>query len=250
MSRINERLLREVCHMVAALNPLSAYLLGLAERVEGDQRVAETEQQLRELQRHMGSDPRLVGTSLNALLLPAPDSGSLPQLRHARSCVTVARFINEASKHATDWDPQVSGDELLAALRQEGIEAPEKELRFSLHELHRVGLVRSHPDPNTEFGMIGPSPDFFWQTDSLFQAWDPRQDARDICRRFPDPEASFSPRQLDQELGWGARRLNSAVAFLIAHNLADDMEGMMDGDYLVHAVMLTTEASFFAEDEQ
>ena len=95
---------------------------------------------------------------------------------------------------------------------------------------------------------IGPSEEFFAKTDPLFQPWDPRADARELCRRAQATENRIHLRQFDQELGWGPRRMNAAIAFLKSNGLADDYEGMRNGEYLNHDVTLTTEAMFFLEE--
>jgi len=170
-------------------------------------------------------------------------------MRHAESCLAVVRLLNARSKYAVDWDPQVLGDDMLLALRElADLESVETELPLVLHELQRVDLIRSHPDPNSQFGIIGPADDFFWKTDPLFQAWHPRRDARELCARALASDSPLTFRAVDEELAWGPRRLNPAVAFMKAHNLVDDMGAMMDHPYLVHSARPTVEARFFLEE--
>lgn len=67
----------------------------------------------------------------------------------------------------------------------------------------------------------------------------PRADARELCRRAQATENRIHLRPVDQELGWGPRRMNAAIAYLKSNRLADDYGGMMNGEYLNHDVTLT-----------
>lgn len=245
MSRVNQMLMQSlVFGIVGAVGgPAAAVLAKLAEDLWSDQEQSELERRIAAIEHAIGRDPEAVRVNLDGVMTIIAGRTAPDQLRHATSCLAVISALNTRSRHATDWDPHFTEEDVLEVLRGvPGVASAEKELALVVHELDRAGLIRRYVSD------IGPSEDFFAKTDPLFQPWNPRDDARELCRRAQETENRIHLRQLDQQLGWGPRRMNAAIAYLKTNGLADDYGGMMNGEYLNHDVTLTTEATFFLEE--
>ncbi len=177
--------------------------------------------------------------------------GVFANFRRPAGCEALARLISTRSEKALDWDPQVPWQDALEALRSVSQASDlEKDLRRTVHELEQAGLVKTAADANSPLGwhIVGPTEDFFWQTDSHFTAWDPADDARELCRRAVADDESFAVQPLDHALGWGPRRMNPALAYLVANGLAEG-DRTLNTLYLYLWGRLTPEGSFLAEEE-
>jgi hypothetical protein len=251
MSKINKIAMRELVQGLSAfLDPtgLTSYVLGLLDRLENDQTLEEIQRQLDQLKRAIGKDPKAIDGSLASLLaLPAPpDMAS--QLRRAQSCLVIMRALTE-SESAMEWVPQIEYDDALALLaKQPDVGNAEKELRLVVHELLRLGLVKTDLGRADGWHVVGPTDDFFWKTDALFHPWNPEHDARELCRRaVAADDGSVAVHQMANDLGWPPRRINAALAYLVANGLADDSSEFQNGPYLYPWIQTTPEATFFAE---
>jgi predicted nucleotide-binding protein with TIR-like domain len=148
-------------------------------------------------------------------------------LRQPQSCRALAMALSARSKEGVAWDPQVAWEEALEVVRPlPGVIDPEKELNLVVYELEQADLVKTAADANSPFGwhMLGPTGDFFWKTDTAFQSWNPKDDARELCNRAEAQDNGFAVQNLAQNLGWEPRRLNAALAFMVAHGLVEAPE--------------------------
>lgn len=249
MSRINEEVLREVTRLVVGQFPPLAAIFDLLERREDSIWKDRVEKQLEELRRAVGHAPELLWERVCGLL--AEPGGSDVRLRHAKSCLIVARELSLRSREGRSWDPELSCEQALTLLSRE-FEQPENELELVVHELERTGLVSRAEDPNSPLGWseIGPTDDFFWRTDALFHPWTPEEDAREICRRTASlTERSFAVGPVAAGLGWSARRMNAALGFMVSHDLVDDDDREVYAGlaFVFPWARLTPEGRFFVE---
>jgi len=175
----------------------------------------------------------------------------LDALRHPQSCRALAMSLSARSREGLEWDPQITWEEALEVVRPlGGVIDAEKELNLVVHELERADLVKTAADANSPSGwhMLGPTGDFFWKTDALFRSWNPRDDAREICKRAEPPDNGFALQKLAQDLGWEPRRLNAALAFMVAHALVEASDSYAS-PYLFPWGHLTAEGEFFRESK-
>ena len=148
-------------------------------------------------------------------------------LRHPQSCRALAMALSARSKEGLEWDPQLAWEEALEVLRPlPEVADPQHELTLVIKELERADLAKATVDPNAPsgWGTVGPTDNFFWKTDAVFQKWNPEDDARMLCGRAEPPDNGIAAHTLAQDLGWEPRRLNAALAFMTAHGLVDASE--------------------------
>jgi hypothetical protein len=249
MSKINKIAMRELVQGLSAfLDPtgVTSYVLGLLDRLENDQTLEEMQRQLARLEQAIGKDPTAIDGSLTSLLaLPAPPD-MMSELRRAQSCLVIMRALTE-SESAMEWVPQLEYDDAVALLeKQPDVGNAEKELRLVAHELLRTGLIKTDLGRADAWHVMGPTDDFFWKTDALFHPWNPEDDARELCRRaVATDDGSLPVHQVANDLGWPARRINPALAYMVAHGLAEHSDEFRNGPYLCRWIETTPEATFF-----
>lgn len=131
-------------------------------------------------------------------------------------CILISKMLNLRSKNAQENDPLIMFSDLCEILSSSlKNEYAEDQVFLALYELEQNDLIYKHPDMNSRhgFGKIGPRSYFFCRTDHLFKSWWPQKDAELIIHQFVNGEA-VRLMDIDSKFNWGARRLNSAVAYL------------------------------------
>lgn len=212
-----------------------------------DARFIDVEERLAALEEAKAAgSPTSIGAAVTEIVAAARRAagGDSVALRHAASCIELLRRLSDASENAVQWDPILTEQESIEALATlPGVEDPRAELEIVAYELGRVDLACLQP------GLleIGASEHLFARTDALFQPWDPRMDALEICRRgVPKmPENIQIPEDVSA-LGWGPRRLNPAIQFLLNTERAKSWSSAYP--YIARAISFTTEARLFVEE--
>jgi len=175
----------------------------------------------------------------------------LPVLRKHEECLLVMKELSNRTEFGYEHDPHIYWDDLLTLL---GLEASEKgfdELEMVLHELRKHDLVSIAKSSGTPRGILSMSPreDFFYRTDTTFQAWNPVTDARTICERYV-PQKACSAEQVRQDLGWPHRRVNSALMHLLREGMISESDWCMPRQYIVDALYFTPEARFWIQESE
>ncbi|ALH79738.1 hypothetical protein [Sphingopyxis macrogoltabida] len=94
---------------------------------------------------------------------------------------------------------------------------------------------------------IWPKGDLFATFDGVFMDWNPEIDARDLAVRLINLDTDQADaEEVDQALGWGARRFNAAAAYLVSARIVQPIEhsggngywpcGFLMGDELLRFV--------------
>lgn len=156
-------------------------------------------------------DARLRKELHDALAARSPNA---PMLRKALLSLEVMGQLNRRSHVGRQWDPVIDRENVLA-IAQDVVAISEVELLIEtvIGELRHGGLIVTRQGEDaSRWQAIGPYRFFFCRTDALFQCWNPEVDAREICNRLRHSRVLTSL-ELDSILGWGPRRLNSAVTY-------------------------------------
>lgn len=142
----------------------------------------------------LGAAPRYVQSALSEL------DGWSP------AAVAVGRHIVESSANAMVCDPIVTLESLSDALDL----APD-DLRIAMLDLADAGHLR---EMNAR-GHYAPEPPLFVEFDEVFMPFSPAADARTLANRIVNGnERTAGTAALAEELGWEARRMNSAICYL------------------------------------
>lgn len=143
----------------------------------------------------------------------------------------VARLFVERSKNATRLDPNFSLTDLSNEL---GLSLDD--VRDALHELR--GLVENHR--NT---VLSARDELFAQFDKYWMPWTTEDDALRLATELVnDPDFPKHPEEQAKVLGWPARRLNPATAFLATRGLIKERRSHTGGPWQF-ATMLKTDAT-------
>jgi hypothetical protein len=139
--------------------------------------------------------------------------------------MTLARFFVQSSQTGQKFDPQCEPEELASTL---GLS--EEDLSDAVHELR--GLVTNHLGH-----LLFPEDSLFARFDKYWMTWDPEADALRVAESlvndavFPD-----KPADMGELLGWSARRLNPALAYLCDRGLVRDVRAMDGTDFLAYRI--------------
>lgn len=229
--------------------------------IENDERFKKIEQKIAEIWDVISKDPQLpLEGSIFKLMGLIENNELVPHFnfRKTESCMVFLKEINTRSELGQANDPTIEYDECIRIVKNNiNTEGPEKELKLVVYELEKEDLIYKHADLNSPLGFhaISPKEYFFCKTDSVFQKWDPRCDAKEIVKLLiNDDQDSVSIEKLDVRLEWGPRRLNSAIAFLylnaLIHHDFDLGEIMGRIDYVLLWIRLTEEAYFFLDNDK
>ncbi len=167
------------------------------------------------------------GVSVKPPLGPAPTATSAPNTGYSPAASSVAKYIVTKSVNGQFADPQTTIAELA---KEAGL--TEEDVKDALHEIrHYVDVSRERVLPKDEF---------FPEFDKHFMPWDPAEDALHLASDIVNDEAFTAlPSEIASLYGWPARRLNSAITFLAARELAQVHEGMGSGPYVTHRILGT-----------
>lgn len=135
----------------------------------------------------------------------------------------VAKALCKQSDHgrADVHDPTLDFQEMLAlpGLKHDDVLA-------AVAELDDHNLVVVHKNANAPRGQEGiesvsPRPDLFWNCDSVFMDWNPRDDAVELAKLAINQESgSLTMADASRRLSWEPRRINPAADFIHEHGYA------------------------------
>src|SRR3546814_12973711 len=116
----------------------------------------------------------------------------------------------------SDWSSDVCSSDLLS----------EDDVVDALHELSAFVNVERHE-------LVIVLPELFVKFDPLWKEWNPAQDGLELAAAMlNDPTFPTGPRQIDERLHWGPRRLNPAIASLEQRNLVRTIPAPATRHYL------------------
>ena len=204
-------------HALAEM-PGGAAVAGLLQRWAKDTGVAPTQASIKKILETVEADGRTLDAHIHEALLIAlaAHPSEAPLLGRTLSSLAIMRALSTRSSLGCEWDPVLSRGEAIAIAEATTTASdPIPELEATVLDLRLAGLIvmrkDNHAPTNPPWEAIGPYHFFFCRTDALFQRWDPQADAKEICRQARRTRVLNSA-ELDMELHWGPRRLNSAVA--------------------------------------
>jgi len=218
----------------------------------------ETDSRIRKIEEKIGKSPQPPFENYLLEFLRAVEDGKLlPDLkfRKAEACVILLKELNNKSKLAQPNDPVIEYNECVKIIKNKIKNEDtkvEEQLRLVVYELERKDLIHKHADANSLLGFhaISPKEYFFCRTDSIFQDWNPQEDAKEIVRFLINSKKnSISIEKLDAHFGWGPRRLNSAIAFLHKEKLIHKDYNLGGIKYILPRIRLSEEAHFFLKEE-
>lgn len=235
--------------------PAAGALIRLLDKWENDARLGKVEENVEHLLQTIGRDGHVLDAHIQeairiALTIGGPEAF---ELRKADSCLTILRALNTRSELGREWDPELHRDEVITILRSlAGVADPVAELRAVIFELKRTDLILVCDNANTPPGTppvesIGPHRNLFCRTDSIFQAWNPADDAKELCRRSK-ADGGFNASILDDVLQWKPRRFNSAATYALRRGwIKVPYRNASHSLYTLPWAHLTEEGEFFLE---
>ncbi|WP_287106087.1 toll/interleukin-1 receptor domain-containing protein [Mesorhizobium sp.] len=150
------------------------------------------------------------GVTRKPQLGAAPIAAVQPATGYSKVATAIAKIFVEETSDAMFSHPQKGVDELAAT-----IEASEEDIEDALHELRDLVSV--------SFGRVLPKEDLFATFDKYFMDWSPEDDALRIAADLiNDPSMPHDTGQVAERYGWEPRRINPALAYLMARKLIVD----------------------------
>lgn len=156
---------------------------------------------------------------------------STPPPGYSNAASALARLFVERSKNATQLDPNFSIEALASELS-----LSEDDVRDAVFELQ--GLVENHRDH-----VVYAKDELFVVFDKYWMAWDAEEDALRLATALVN-DSTFprEPAQQARALGWPARRLNPATAYLANRDLIKSLRSS-SGDAWRFTTMHNTDAT-------
>jgi len=254
IKEIGKRILQDALSIL----PYTPFIVVEWTRIENDKKFKEIEGEIKKIWEAIGkfSWKRLEVYILRLFKL-LEDNNLLTtfNFRLSEACIGLAKEINNKSKLAQPNDPVIEYNECVKIIKNKIKDKDtkvEEQLRLIVYELERKDLIHKHADVNSPLGFhaISPKEYFFCRTDSIFQDWNPQEDAKEIVRFLINSKKnSISIEKLDAHFGWGPRRLNSAIAFLHKEKLIHKDYNLGGIKYILPRIRLSEEAHFFLKEE-
>ena len=164
----------------------------------------------------LGAPPRAVAEA------PLADPG------YSAAANAIAREFVDGSQYGCKFDPCLSNEELA-----ERTGLSDEDVTDALHELSSYLRV-------DRYRPVIPLQGLFVRFDPFWKDWDPASDALELAAAITNDTAfPTEPSKIDERLGWGARRLNPAMAFLEDRNLARALHSLDAGPYACHHLSKT-----------
>jgi hypothetical protein len=163
---------------------------------------------------------------------PPPSTASQARKSGASpAAVALARAFVEHTKTATQLDPQFTKSQLQAMT---GLSR--EDLADAIYELR--GVVKVHEYSGG--GFVVAEPELYADFDTLWKPWNPAEDALRLAADLHnDPDFPTTPAEIADRYDYPPRRLNPALAYLIARDLVEVLVGIGNADYLCHRVTAT-----------
>ena len=186
---------------------------------------------------------RLHGVSRKPALGPAPryvQSAPKGLEGWSPAAIAIGKHVVETSVNATVVDPVVTLEDLRGSL-----EIEPDDLRIALLDLKDAGYLR---EMNVS-GHYAPQPVLFVDFDEAFMPFSPGEDARTVVNRMVNSdERVVITARLAEELGWDARRINSAVCYLERVGAIKARHALASAPWRVVQLVRTDETLRFARN--
>jgi TIR domain len=152
---------------------------------------------------------------------PAAKARAMMNTEYSPAAMAVAKYFVEESKSGQKFDPQIEPEALASALSVSA-----EDLSDAVFELK--GMVTDI----SGFTLI-PEESLFAKFDKYWKPWDPAEDALLVAVSLVnDGDFPDRPAEMAAVLGWDARRLNPALAYLCSRGLVRDVRAMDGTDFL------------------
>lgn len=157
---------------------------------------------------------------------------------YSAAATALAKFFVETTKVARKLDPCITLHELASKLS-----LSEEDVEDAVFELK--GLVTKHrPD------LIYPEEELFVRFDKFWMGWNPEEDALRVASGLVNHEKfPCQPSEIDAIVGWGPRRLNAAIAYMVGRGLIKDVRAMNGGPWLAVHLMKTDATRRFVKSK-
>ncbi len=235
--------------------PFAGWIARQWDSIETDRRFKKIEQEITQIWEIVGNNPEASIEPVLYRFMDLIESNELvPSLdfRKTKSCMIFLREISNRSELGQPNDPVIEYDECINIVKDNiDDKDSERELKLVVYELEKKDLIYKHASGNSPLGFssIGPKEYFFCKTDSIFQNWHPRYDAKEICNLGVNKD-QLSVQEIDGQLKWGPRRLNSAIAFLHLEGLIHHDSDLGGIKYVLPWIRFTEEAYFFLDSDE
>jgi hypothetical protein len=126
----------------------------------------------------------------------------------------IAALLSSKSETGMSHDPILDLDEITKVLSLK--EDLAEEALDELKDEGFAGIILTINAPPRVF----PHNQLFWKTDTILKGWNPLEDARNLSSLLvSSKEDGANIPALDDQLGWGPRRINPATTYLVDHDL-------------------------------
>lgn len=154
------------------------------------------------------------------------------------AAVAIARLMVTSSKHASTRDPILPLADLVA-----GTGLAEEDVRLGVLELKDAGLLWE----GSVRGQYAPECAMFAEFDAAFMPFAPSDDATTVANRMlQGDENAVVTQTLAEDLGWDARRMNSAICYLQSAGVIAQRHALANGPWLAVHLIRTDQTLRFA----
>lgn len=175
------------------------------------------------------------GVSRKPPLGAPPASVGLPATGYSSIATAIAKIFVDKTPDALSGQAQTREEELA-----EAVNASVADVKDALHELRDLVTV--------SFGRVRPKTELFAAFDGYFKEWKPEDDALTIAADLVnDPNVPWATEEIAARYGWDARRINPALAYLLARKLIADYRAFNGNRFLTVRVVKTDAARRFVE---
>lgn len=157
----------------------------------------------------------------------------------------IAAFLSARSKAGLEHDPRIEVDDLLRDL-----EMGDDMLEASVAELQQHDFIATSEDAchRLAFHAMAPLAPLFWWADPATYGWSPAADAKEVARTLiaaGNPTGFVDVAELATSLGWAARRINPAIAYLVQNQHVRESHHLGGGPYGGYALHCTGATRLF-----
>lgn len=174
------------------------------------------------------------GVSRKPPLGPTPSNTAIPTTGYSKLATGIAKFFCSKTGGALFGDTQISISELANSLN-----SSEEDVKDALYELRDFVKI--------SYDIILPKTELFAIFDKYFMDYSPEKDALRIAADLiNDPSMPIDTTQVAQRYGWSPRRMNPALAYLLARGLIVDY-AVIDSEYVSFRVAKTESTRRFVK---
>ncbi len=235
--------------------PATSGLVRQLDKIESDRNFDEIRAEIENIWINIGKHPVTIESQLMNFIEIIQNTGIEIDFRKVKSCLAIMKELSQKSSEAHLADPMLDNDRCIELINERHKpDDPQLELKLVAYELKKEGMVCLRKDMNSPIGFrsIYPANDFFWKSDHIFQEWNPRDDAREICKFVINNERdcqSARTQLLAESFNWKPRRLNPALAYLYFNGQIHQDRKLGGIKHILQSIRLTEDSHFFVDDE-